>query len=208
MRFKLLVLALLLLSCVTLPSRTFASTGTDFTNSGGTLSGTNAGLSLSGSTLIAISGFNGGGLVTGDLGTVTFSTGALQNGGSLAMGGSFGAGGSFTISGNGTNGIPNTVLFSGSFSGPVTWTLVTLCNGTHNYTLTGVVTGTMGGMSVNGVSVQSTVNTGKAFFEGSTEISGGDTTVEASVPEPSSLALFGTGLLLVAGTMRRKVLAH
>lgn len=196
----------LLAFCLMLPNLSYANSTTDFSNSGGTLSGTNAGLALSGSALIAVDGYNGGGLVTGDLGSVTFTTGALT-GGSLQMGGTFAAGGTFAIDGNGTGGLPDGVLFSGSFSGPVTWTLTTLANGTHNYTLTGVVTGTMGGSSVNGVTVQLTINTGKGYFNGSTTISGGDTTVAGSVPEPSTLAMFGIGALALAGTLRRKVLA-
>jgi hypothetical protein len=115
-----------------LPLTAFADS-VDFTNSGGILAGCSDGLSLTGSALIAVKGLNGLGLVTGsDLGRVGFSTGALS-GGSLQMGGTFAAGGSFTITGNGSNGIPNGTIFSGTFSGPVTWTLVTLANGTHNY---------------------------------------------------------------------------
>ena len=34
------------------------------------------------------------------------------------MGGTFAAGGSFVINGNGTNGIPNGAIFTGTFSGP------------------------------------------------------------------------------------------
>jgi len=198
--------AVLFLSCMMLPNISFATTGTDFSNGGGTLSGDNSGLSLSGSTLIAVKGFDGLGLVTGDLGSVTFSTGALTSG-SLQMGGAFAAGGTFTIDGNGSDGLPNGVLFSGTFSGPVTWTLITLANGTHSYTLTGVVTGTMGGSNVTGVSVQLTINTGMGFFNGSVSMAGGDTTV-GSVPEPSTLALFGTGMLGLGGAIRRKVLAR
>lgn len=199
------LLPALLLSCLMLPNLCFANGGTDFSNSGGTLSGTSAGLSLTGSNLIAVSGFNGGGLTTGNLGSVTFSTGALASG-SLTMGGTFAPGGTFEVDGNGTGGLPNGVLFSGTFSGSVTWTLSTLANGTHNYTLTGVVTGTMSGATVNGVSVQLTINTGKGFFNGSTTISGGDTTVASSVPEPSTLALFGTGIFALAGGLRRRLL--
>jgi PEP-CTERM motif len=202
---KFLVTALLVL-CIMLPNISYAKSGTDFSNSGGTLAVTNVGLSFAGSTLIAVTGYNGGGLVTGDLGSVTFTTGALT-GGTPQMGGSFAAGGTFTIDGNGTGGLADGTLFSGTFSGPVTWTLTTLANGTHNYTLTGVVTGTMGGSSVNGVSVQLTFNTGKGFFNGSTTISGRDTTVEGSVPEPSTLALFGVGTMILAGTLWRKGLA-
>jgi hypothetical protein len=99
-------------------------------------------------------------------------------------------------------------LFSGTFSGSVTWTLTTLANGTHNYTLTGVVSGTMGSVDVNGVSVQLTVNTGKGFFDGSTTISGGDTTLSTAVPEPSTLALFGTGAFAFVGAARRKLAAR
>ncbi len=203
---KFLVPALLLLSSLMLPNLSFATSGTDFSNAGGTLSGTNAGLSLSGSLLVAVNGFDGGGLTTGNLGTVSFTTGAVS-GGSLQMGGTFAPGGTFTIDGNGTGGLPNGTLFSGTFSGTVTWTLTTLANGTHDYTLTGVVTGMMGGTTVNGVSVQLTINTGKGFFNGSTTISGGDTSVAASVPEPSTLALFGTGAFAFAGALRRKILA-
>lgn len=204
---KFFVVALVVLSCMFLPNLASA-TGTDFSNSGGTLAGTNAGLTLTGSMLIAVTGFNGGGIITGsDLGTVAFTTGALTSG-DLQMGGTFASGGTFTISGNGTGGLPNGVIFSGTFSGSVTWTLATLANGTHNYTLTGVVTGTMGGMNVTGVTVQLTINTGKGFYSGSTLISGGNTTIESSVPEPSTLVMFGTGGLSMLGMLRRKVFAR
>lgn len=199
----------LLLLTLALPVAGFA-TSIDFTNSSGTLSGSNSGLSLTGSTLIAINGPPLG-LITGDFGSVTFSTGALSSG-SLQTGGTFAAGGTFVITGNGTDGIPNGVIFSGTFSGPVTWTMITLANGTHNYTLTGALSGSwFTGQSVDGATVQLTVNTGKGFFNGSTTISSGDTNItgnglrEIVTPEPASISLFGSGLIGLAGILRRKL---
>src|SRR4030088_258580 len=102
-----------------LPLTAFANS-VDFTNSGGILAGGSNGLSLTGSALIAVKGLGTLGLVTGsDLGSVSFSTGALS-GGSLQMGGTFAAGGSFNITGNGSMGIPNGTIFSGTFSGHAT----------------------------------------------------------------------------------------
>jgi hypothetical protein len=193
---KLVLLAVLALA---LPLAAFASSSIDFSNSGGTLSGSASGLSLAGSTLIGVKGLNGGGLITGNnLGSVSFSTGALASG-SLTMGGTFAAGGSFTIIGNGTNGVPNTVIFSGTFSGPVTWIMTPEANGTHSYELIGAVSG----LGAVGATVQLTVNTGKGFFNESVGISSGDTSL--SVPEPGTLGLLGTGLLGIGGLMRRRL---
>jgi hypothetical protein len=200
----------LMLLALALPMSVFASNSVDFTNSGGTLSGSaTAGLSLSGSTLIAVNGLNGMGLITGDLGTLTLSTAALTSG-SLASGGMFDAGGSFVITGNGSSGIPNSVLFTGTFTGPVTWSLVTSANGNNSYTLTGAVSGTWyNGVTVYGATTQLTVSTGTATFSGSADIASGDTNITVStVPEPGSLALLGTGIIGVLGTWRRKLIGE
>jgi hypothetical protein len=200
---RIILMALLGLA---LPLAAFADS-VDFTNSGGILTGSAAGLTLSNSTLIAVNGLGGLGLVTGNnLGTLSFSTGAFS--GDLTTGGTFASGGSFVIAGNGTNGIPNGAIFTGSFSGAGTWTEVTLPNGTHNYVLVGAITGTWyTGATVHGATVQLTVNTGKGFFNGEngTLISSGDTNITTAVPEPGTLGLLGTGLVGIAGMFRRKL---
>jgi hypothetical protein len=202
-------IVLMALLAMALPMAMFASSSVDFTNDGGVLSGSTSGLTLSGSELIAANGLGGLGLVTGGLGSVSFSTGGLTSGGitALQMGGTFTGGGAFDITGNGTDGIPTGTIFDGSFSGPVTWTLVTLANGTHNYTLMGSIKGTWyTGATVNGATVQLTINTGKGYFSGSTMISSGDTNI-STVPEPGTLGLLGTGLIGLAGALRRKLKA-
>jgi hypothetical protein len=202
---------ILLFTIFALVSSGVAFAGSEITlvNSGGNLVGANGGMSLSNSGLISVTGLNGGGLVTGSLGTVSFSTGSLT-GGSLQMGGTFAGGGSFSVVGNGANGIPNGAIFTGVFSSPVTWTLVTLANGTHSYTLTGTLAGTMGsGFSTNGVTVQLSINTGKGFFNGSTRVSSGDTSIgKVVVAEPGGVYLLGTGLLSLAGVVRFRVVAR
>lgn len=203
-------MVLIALLAMALPMAAFANSSVDFTNHGGILSGSSMGLSLAGSELIDVSGFGGLGLVQGDLGTLSFSTGAMLAGGSLETGASFagGSGSVFDITSNGSQGLPKGNLFQGSFSGPVTWTEITLANGTHNYTLTGSITGTWyNGQTVSGATVQLTINTGKGYFDGKTRISSGDTNVVTTVPEPGTLGLLGTGLVGLAGLLHRKLRA-
>jgi hypothetical protein len=87
--------------------------------------------------------------------------------GNLQMGATFNGGGSVVVTTNGSSGTYNGVDFSGAFSGTVAWTLDTLANGTHNYSLIGNIADTSG----HSGALQLIINTGKGYFNGSTTIS-------------------------------------
>ena len=206
---KVLLLAVLALA---LPLAAFAnSSSIDFTNSGGTLSGGSSGLSLSGSTLIAVNNwFGSSGIITGSLGSFSFTTGPLLSGSLSGGNATFANGGSFTINGNGTNGLPNGVIFSGVFAGNSPVQLQEFSAGsTYWYTVSGTIQGTLSSGSktfnTTGATVQLTVFTHKGPLAdgGSVSISSGDTNIV--VPEPGTLSLFGTGLIGLAGLVRRKL---
>jgi hypothetical protein len=186
--FSMKRLLSIVLLALALPLSAFAVKSVRFGNSGGTLAGTSAGLNVTDSELVIVNGLkllnggNGGDQVTGDLGTVSLSTGRLVSG-SSDMGGVF-AGGSFTITGNGQRGIPEGTIFTGTFRGPVKWTMVTLANGTHAYLLSGSLTGTWyTGATGSGATVQLTINTGTDFFEGSVDLSNGDASITVAPSE-------------------------
>jgi hypothetical protein len=179
-------------------------------NDKGTLSGTSSGLTLTGSVVTQI-----GDKFGTNLGTLSLSTGALASG-SLMQGGTFAAGGSIQI----TEG--SAVLFSGTFSNPVNWTVTGLMSKIVNhktvyfcsastgcvYVLSGTMTGTYGpnGLPVSGATIQQTLTTKKPFTGGALTIENGSTFIVT--PEPSTLSLMGTGLLGLAGLVKRRLVRN
>jgi DNA-binding CsgD family transcriptional regulator len=152
----------------------------------------------------------------GITGTIAFTTGTTFTG-SLATGGFWDStGSSFTITAQGLG-----IVFQGSFTGNITWTLQSPNTCTQCvYTLSGGLAGTFysNGISQgNGVAITNGGTTQlqlvvSGLYNGGKgvkiiEDQGGVTTmtVPTTVPEPGSLALMGTGLLGAGFVARRKV---
>lgn len=177
-------------------------------NDKGSLTGSSAGLTLTGSTVTQILDTFGT-----DLGSLSLSTGALLTG-SLVAGGTFAAGGSITI----TDG--SAILFSGTFSSTVDWTVTGLitkivkgqteyscAKGGCIYVLSGSISGAYGpnGVQYSGGTVQQTISTKTPFTGGTLTIENGSTFLVT--PEPGTLGLMGTGLVGIGLMVKRKVRA-
>ena len=140
-----------------------------------------------------------------DLGSVSFSTGALVSGSVLGGGVFSSTGSSFISTGFGNYGVPNGTIFSGSFLGPIDWTLVSKTSSHYVFDLTGNLSGVLfSGRSALGTTTQTiyvSMNQQGSIHVGHTAagVFGGLT------PEPGTLLLFGTGLTVIVGAMRSKL---
>jgi hypothetical protein len=189
MKLRFTVLGLLLALCAA-PA---LADSFDFHNHG-MISGSagSGGINIS-SVLTSVS-FNGTPLFSGNVGSVSFDTGSFA--GSLLTGGIF-SNGTFDITVDGFGSI----LFANNFSGSFAKISDDL------YKLVGTFSMTVDGMTIAGMTTQ--------FFEleyddGKLELEDvhGRTCIRtspAAVPEPTTLTLFGTGLMGLAGAVRRKL---
>lgn len=191
---------LLIVLALALPLTAFAD-GIVLTNQLGSIAISNAGITSTGSQLMSFNGIKA--LPGHSLGSVSFSTGAMTSG-SIAAGGTFSSSGStFNVTGNG-KGVPHGAIFTGSFTGPITWTLISKIGADLTYTLSGAISGMLyTGRMVSGTTTQTIYSTSGQLSQGIGHIRAGSTTL--AVPEPNTLSMLGTGLVAMAGMFRRKL---
>jgi hypothetical protein len=97
-------------------------------------------------------------------------------------------------------------LFTGSFIGPITWTVVSH-TGLYNYvfTLSGEIYGMLyNGRYATGTTTQTIYAYKNQWYRDGKGVLGLGT-IGLNTPEPGTLVLFGTGLIAVAGAVRRKL---
>jgi len=190
-----------------------------FDNSGGTTKYSGGVFSLTNSGISEINNSP----VTGyslSFATSNMFTGSLGAGCSTVDGtfcGSWAAGGSLTVSEKGVG-----IIFSGTFSGPVTWTFESGTNckatsGNCEYQLQGALSGTYyangkgngGGVVITAGSTSQIdlTTSGTGYYKGTGGLidKSGTTNILTPVPEPQTLGLFGSGLLGLAFTLKRKI---
>lgn len=200
-----IVLALLV---VVLPVVARADT-IDLTNQFGSVTITNAGIASIGSQLKSFNGTLAG--KGHALGSVSFWTGAFIStgaGSTIWTGGEFSSTGSgFVVKGKwGPAKGDKGTIFKGAFVGAIDWTLVKSSKFFHEYLLTGKIKGQLwnGHMATGTVTedIYTYWNQEKIDHKGSIHLGG---TVLNSTPEPGTLGLLGSGLLAMAGALRRKI---
>lgn len=176
--------------------------GITLTNQRGTITILDTGITSTGSQLTS---FNGIQAPKGHaMGTVNYATGALDSG-SIWTGGTFSSVGSFfNVTGVGGYGEPKGPIFTGTFVGEINWTLISSDKFLHIYELQGDIAGQIwNGRMVSGSTTQTIYtkwNQEMIDHKGSIKLG----TTQLTTPEPGTLGLLGTGLVAVAGMLRRK----
>ena len=193
MKLRLLICTVLL-ALFAVPA--FADSFT-FTNKGG-LSVSSAGISAD-STMTSLS-VDGTLIESGKIGGVSFDTGTFI--GSLNNGGSFSGGGfSFGLFGSDGKTIDG-AIFANNFTGTLTKI------GNDLYDLVGTFSGISHGIAFKGTTNQIFSFSGDSGDDGNgcwSDLHNTTTITRATVPEPSTLTFLGTGLIALAGAVRRKL---
>ncbi len=174
-----------------------ATTTIDFTNKFDAIIASNTGIATKGSELQFYNGIYAP--AKKSLGTVSYSAGAFT-GANVLTGGTFASAGStFVVTSGAANygQPPKGNIFTGSFTGPVTWTLVSQTGKyTDNFTLSGSFSGTLyTGATVTGTTMQSIkLSTDQWVHDHEATILTGQS--QFIVPDASKAAAFAKALAL------------